>query len=169
MNRTEKANLVSEINGDVQGVETLVIAHYKGLTVKEVTELRRAMRAQGGVMKVAKNKLVKIALKGTKFEALSDLFKGPTAIFYSADAVAPAKIVADFANDNDKLVIVGGALGDKVLDVEGVKQLAKLPSLNELRAKLIGVISAPATKLATVLQTPAGQLARVFGAYATKE
>jgi large subunit ribosomal protein L10 len=168
MNRTGKQDLVNTLNANLGGIETVVVAHYKGLTVAEVTELRRAMRAQGGVMKVAKNSLVKLALKGTQYESLSSLFTGPTAIFYSTDPVAPAKIVSEFANDNDNLVIVGGAMGASLLDVEGVKQLAKMPSLNELRAKIIGVISAPATKLATILQTPAGQLARVFGAYAAK-
>ena len=168
MNRTQKQDLVNGLNGDLNGMETVVIAHYKGLTVAEITDLRRKIRANGGVMKVAKNSLVKLALKGTQYESLSSLFTGPTAIFYSTDPVAPAKIVSEFANDNDKLIIVGGAMGASVLDVEGVKQLAKMPSLNELRAKIIGVISAPATKLATILQTPAGQLARVFGAYAAK-
>jgi large subunit ribosomal protein L10 len=168
MNRLEKQDLVNTLNANLGGIETVVVAHYKGLTVAEVTQLRRAMRAQGGVMKVAKNSLVKLALKGTQYESLSSLFTGPTAIFYSTDPVAPAKIVSEFANDNDNLVIVGGAMGASVLDAEGVKQLAKMPSLNELRAKIIGVISAPATKLATILQTPAGQLARVFGAYAAK-
>jgi large subunit ribosomal protein L10 len=168
MNKTEKAVLVEALNENFLGSETVVIAHYKGLTVAEVTELRRAIRAQGGTMKVAKNKLVKLALKGTKYESLSGLFTGPTAIFYATDPVAPAKIVADFANDNDKLVILGGAMGESVLDVEGVKNLARLPSLNALRAKLVGVILAPATKLATLMQTPAGQLARVFGAYGAK-
>jgi large subunit ribosomal protein L10 len=168
MNKTEKAVLVEGLNENLLSSETVVIAHYKGLTVAEINELRRAIRAQGGTMKVAKNKLVKLALKGTKYESLSNLFTGPTAIFYATDPVAPAKIVTDFANDNDKLIILGGAMGESVLDVEGVKNLAKLPSLNELRAKVIGVISAPATKLATLLQTPAGQLARVFGAYGSK-
>ena len=168
MNRIGKQDLVNTLNANLGGIETVVIAHYKGLTVAEITQLRRAIRAQGAVMKVAKNSLVKLALKGTQYESLSSLFTGPTAIFYSTDPVAPAKIVAEFANDNDKLIIVGGAMGANVLDAEGVKQLAKMPSLNELRAKIIGVISAPATKLATILQTPAGQLARVFGAYASK-
>jgi len=168
MDRVQKQDLVNSLNGDLTSMETVVIAHYKGLTVAEITDLRRKIRANGGVMKVAKNSLVKLALKGTPYESLSSLFTGPTAIFYSTDPVAPAKIVSEFANDNDKLVIVGGAMGASVLDVEGVKQLAKMPSLDQLRAGIIGIISAPATKLATILQTPAGQLARVFGAYAAK-
>jgi len=168
MDRVQKQDLINSLNSDLANVETVVIAHYKGLTVAEVTQLRRAMRAKGGVMKVAKNSLVKLALKGTQYESLSDLFTGPTAIFYGTDPITPAKIVSEFANDNEKLVIVGGAMGASVLDIEGVKQLAKMPSLDELRAKIIGLLQAPATKLATLLQTPAGQLARVFGAYAAK-
>jgi large subunit ribosomal protein L10 len=168
MNRTEKQDLISGLSSELAGMETVVIAHYKGLNVADITELRRAMRAKGGVMKVAKNTLVKLALKGTPYESLSEHFVGQTAIFYATDPVVPAKVVADFANDNNNLVILGGAMGASVLDVEGVKALAKMPSLDELRGKLVGLLQAPATKLATILQTPAGQLARVFGAYAAK-
>lgn len=168
MNRTDKANLVESLNGTFGESESVVIAHYKGLSVDEMNELRGNMREAGARVQVAKNRLVKIALKGTVYEPLSDLFTGPTIIAYAPDPVSAAKVSVNFANDNDKLIILGGAMGGEVLDVEGVKQLSKLPSLDELRGKLIGLISAPATKLATVLQAPAGQLARVFGAYAAK-
>lgn len=168
MNRTEKANLVQSLNGTFGESESVVIAHYKGLSVAEMNELRGNMREAGARVQVAKNNLVKIALKGTKYEPLTDLFVGPTIIAYSTDPVSAAKVSVNFANDNEKLVILGGAMGEEVLDVNGVKQLATLPSLDELRGKLVGLLQAPATKLATVLQAPAGQLARVFGAYAAK-
>lgn len=168
MNRTEKQELVESLNGNFNDTETVVIAHYKGLNVDDITDLRKKMRENGGIMKVAKNTLVKLALKDTQYESLSEHFSGQTAIFYSTDPVTPAKVVAEFANDNDNLVILGGAMGTKVLDVDGVKALAKMPSLDELRAKLVGLLQAPAQKLASVTQAPAGQLARVFGAYGAK-
>lgn len=168
MNRVEKQELIQSLNENLGGMETVIVAHYKGLNVADITDLRKQMRGAGGVMKVAKNTLVKLALKDTQYESLSEHFVGQTAIFYSTDPVAPAKVVADFANDNDNLVILGGAMGAKVLDVEGVKALAKMPSLDELRAKLVGLLQAPAQKLASITQAPAGQLARVFGAYAAK-
>ena len=147
----------------------LVITHQSGLTVSEVTQLRRRMRDAGAGYKVCKNRLVRLALEGTKFEALSPMFTGPTAIASSIDPVAAAKVCVDFAKDNEKLVIVGGALGENALDVDGVKALAKLPSLDELRAQLIGLVQAPATKVAGVVQAPAGQLARVFSAYGSQD
>ena len=147
----------------------LVITHQSGLTVSEVTQLRRRMRDAGAGYKVCKNRLVRLALEGTKFEALSPMFTGPTAIASSIDPVAAAKVCVDFAKDNEKLVIIGGALGENALDVDGVKALAKLPSLDELRAQLIGLVQAPATKVAGVVQAPAGQLARVFSAYGSQD
>ncbi|RYF97727.1 MAG: 50S ribosomal protein L10, partial [Caulobacteraceae bacterium] len=123
----------------------------------------------GASYKVSKNKLARIAVEGTSYTAINDLLVGPTALSTSADPVAPAKVIVDFAKTNDKLEIVGGAMGDTVLDVAGVKALAELPSLDELRAKIVGLIQAPATKIVQIVQAPAGQLARVFGAYAAKE
>ena len=147
----------------------LVITQQSGLTVSEVTQLRRRMRDAGAGYKVCKNRLVRLALEGTKFEALGPMFTGPTAIASSVDPVAAAKVCVDFAKDNEKLVIVGGALGENALDLDGVKALAKLPSLDELRAQLIGLVQAPATKVAGVVQAPAGQLARVFSAYGSQD
>ncbi|PIR31680.1 MAG: 50S ribosomal protein L10 [Alphaproteobacteria bacterium CG11_big_fil_rev_8_21_14_0_20_44_7] len=168
MDRVEKRQLVESLNGTLGEIETVVIVHNKGLTVAEFSDLRTQMREAGGRIQVAKNRLVKLALKSTRYESLSDLFKGPTAICYSTDPIAAAKIAVNFANDNDKLVILGGAMGDSIMDIEGVKQLAKMPSLDELRGKLVGLINAPATKLVQIVQAPAGQLARIFGAYAAK-
>ncbi len=134
-----------------------------------MTTLRGRMKAAGASLKVAKNRLVKLALKGTDAEHISDLFQGPTVIAYSADPVAAPKVAADFARTNDKFVILGGAMGATNLDKQGVEALATLPSLDELRARLVGMINTPATRIAGVLQAPAGQLARVFGAYAKKD
>jgi large subunit ribosomal protein L10 len=147
----------------------VVITHQTGLTVAEASDLRRKMREAGARFKVTKNRLVKLALVGTKFEHLTDYFSGPTAIAVSVDPVAAAKVAVEFANKNDKLAIVSGALGAKGLDADSVKALAKLPSLDGLRGILIGLLQAPASKLASVTQAPAAQLARVFGAYAAKD
>ena len=145
------------------------LTHQNGLSVEETTALRLQMREAGAGFKVTKNRLAKIALKDTQFEPLSDLFNGPTAIAVSEDPVAAARVVVNYAKDNDKLTVVGGALGDKPLDVDAVNALAKLPSLDELRGKLVGLLQAPAGKIVGVLQAPGGQLARVFGAYAAKD
>ena len=147
----------------------LVVTHQSGLTVAEVSQLRRNMRDAGAQYKVTKNRLARRALEGTKFQALQPLFTGPTAIAFSDDPVAAAKVCASFAKKNGKLTIVGGALGGEELDTGQINALAKLPSLDELRATLIGLVQAPATKLAGITQAPAGQLARVFGAYGSKE
>lgn len=169
MNRTEKQELVADLHNLFTEMNSVVVAHYKGLTVAEVQALRAKVREAGAGYKVTKNRLTRLALADTKFEGLADLFTGPTAIAFSEDPVAAAKVMNDFAKTNDKLVILGGAMGDgKVLDVEGVKALAALPSLDELRGKIVGMIQTPATRLAGVTQAPAGQLARVFGAYADK-
>ncbi|MBL4721068.1 MAG: 50S ribosomal protein L10 [Alphaproteobacteria bacterium] len=165
MDRSRKEELVAEIQQTLEGATLLVVTHQNGLTVQETTALRHQMREAGAGFKVTKNRLAKIALKDTQFEPLSDLFSGPTAIAVSEDPVAAARVAVDFAKDNDKLTIVGGALGDKVLDVDAVMALAKLPSLDALRGKLVGLLQAPASKIVGVLQAPGGQLARVFGAY----
>ena len=169
MNRSEKAEAIAELNQTFKDATLVVITRQSGLTVQEVTDLRRKVRAAGASYKVAKNRLTLRALEGTAFTALGPLFKGPTAIAYSKDPVAAAKVVSAFAKDNEKLTIVGGALGENTLDVAGVQALATLPSLDALRAKILGLLQAPATKVAGVLQAPAGQLARVFSAYGATE
>jgi len=166
MDRQQKQELVSTLNATLTQQSFIAITLNKGLTVAEAQALRKAMRAAGAGYKVAKNRLARLAIAGTKFENLSDLFKGPTGIAYSVDPVAAAKVCAKFAKDNKKLEIVGGNLNGVKLDVAGVETLATLPSLDELRGKLIGLIQAPATKIAGVVQAPAGQLARVLAARA---
>lgn len=151
------------------GTGSVVVAHYAGLTVAHMNDLRSKMRAAGGTVKVAKNRLAVIALQGTESEGMKDLFKGQTLIAYADDPVAAPKVAADFAKGNDKLVILGGAMGSTLLDQNGVKALATMPSLDELRAKIIGMVTTPATRIAQVVNAPAGQLARVFGAYARKD
>lgn len=169
MNRSEKAEAIVELNRIFKDANLMVVTRQSGLTVQEVTDLRRKVRAAGASYKVAKNRLTLRALEGTPFKALGPLFTGPTAIAYSKDPVAAAKVIAAFAKDNEKLTIVGGALGENTLDVAGVQALATLPSLDALRGKIIGLLQAPATKVAVVLAAPAGQVARVFGAYGAKE
>jgi len=169
VDRSRKEELVAELHRKLEETTLLVVTHQNGLTVREVTDLRRNMRAEGASFHVTKNRLAKIALKGTKFEPLNDAFSGPTAVAVSADPVAAAKVACDFAKNNDKLTIVAGALDDKLLDVEGVQALAKLPSLDELRGQIVGLLQAPAGKIVGVLSAPAGQLARVFGAYGETE
>ena len=168
MERAEKAELVTALNQVFKDTGTVVVAHYAGLTVADMTALRAKMRDAGAGVKVAKNRLAKLALKGTDAEHIADLFKGPTVIAYSSDPVAAAKVAIEFAKINDKLVILGGAMGRTNLDPDGVKALATLPSLDELRAKMVGMISTPATRVAQVLAAPAAQVARVVGAYANK-
>ena len=169
MERAEKREFVAGLNEVFKSTGSVVVAHYAGLTVANMTELRSKMRAAGGSVKVAKNRLAKIALQGTESEGMADLFKGQTVIAYSDDPVAAPKVASDFAKANDKLVILGGAMGPTVLDANGVKALATMPSLDELRAKIIAMINTPATRIAGVTAAPAGQLARVFGAYARKD
>jgi large subunit ribosomal protein L10 len=167
--RAEKRELVTELNGVFAGAGSVVVAHYTGLTVAQLSDLRKKMRAAGGSVKVAKNRLIKIALQGTKSEGMSDLFIGQTLIAYSDDPIAAPKVAVDFAKINDKLVIIGGAMGTTMLNDAGIKSLATMPSLNELRAKLVGMISTPATRIASVLSAPAGQIARVLNAYSQKD
>ena len=166
VDRNGKSELVASLKGTFKEASLVVVTHNQGMTVAETTELRRKTRSAGASFRVTKNRLTKLALAGTKFEGLGKLFTGPTAIAYSKDPVAAAKVVVDFAKGNEKLVIVGAALGDKVLDVEGVKALASLPSLDQLRAKLLGMIQSPATRVASVLKAPGGQVARVIAAHA---
>jgi large subunit ribosomal protein L10 len=169
VDRSRKEDLVAELQQTLADTTLLVVTNQNGLSVEETTALRHQMREAGAGFKVTKNRLAKIALKGTQFEPLSNMFTGPTAIAVSEDPVAAARVAVDFAKGNDKLTILGGALGDKPLDVDAVNALAKLPSLDELRGKFVGLLQAPASKIVGVLQAPGGQLARVFGAYATKD
>ena len=169
MDRTQKAEVVEDLNGVFANAGSVVVAHYKGLTVAELSDLRTRMRAAGASFRVAKNRLAVRALQGTAIEGISDLFKGPTGIAVSNDPVAAAKVSAAYAKTNDKLVILGGTVGTTTLDAKGVQALATLPSLDELRGKIVGLLVAPATKIAGVVQAPAGQLARVIGAYSKKE
>ena len=157
MDRAQKTELVSELNSTFNEVGVVVITRNLGMTVAQSTDLRTKMRAAGASYKVAKNRLAKIAAEGTDYAVLADLLTGPTALATSADPVAAAKVAVDFAKTNDKLEIVGGAMGKQLLDAEGVKALASLPSLDELRGKIVGLLQAPASKLAAVTQAPASQ------------
>jgi large subunit ribosomal protein L10 len=169
LERAEKREAVTALNQVFKDTGTFVVAHYSGLTVANMTALRARMREAGGGVKVAKNRLVKLALEGTDVAHIADLFTGPTVIIHSKDPVAAAKVTVDFAKTNDKLVILGGAFGKTNLKPDGVQALAMLPSLDELRARLIGMISTPATRIAQIVAAPAAQVARVVGAYARKD
>lgn len=169
MDRNEKAELVASLNASLQSMGAVVVTRNLGMTVAQSTALRQKMREAGASYKVTKNRLTKIAIEGTDYVGIADMLTGPVGLATSTDPVAAAKVAVEFAKTNDKLEIVGGGMGTQVLDAEGVKALASLPSLDELRAKIIGLVQAPATKLATVIQTPASQLARVFAAYADKD
>ena len=162
MDRTQKEAFVAELNGVLQSMETVVVADYRGTTVAEMEALRGSMAEEGGNVKVAKNRLAKIAFKGTNFESLSDLMQGPTVLSFSDDPVAAAKVAQKFADQHKSFEILGGAMGEKFLDQAGVKALASMPSLDELRGKLVGLLVAPATKIATVTQEPAAKTARVL-------
>jgi large subunit ribosomal protein L10 len=166
--RAEKSEFVTSLNQVFKDTGTVVVANYTGLTVADMTSFRGKMRAAGGGVKVAKNRLVKLALQGTDAVHIADLFKGPTVIAYSKDPVAAAKVSVDFAKSNEKLVILGGAFGRTNLNPDGVKALAAMPSLDELRAKLIGMLTTPAQRIAQVVAAPAANVARVVGAYARK-
>jgi large subunit ribosomal protein L10 len=170
MDRAQKAESIQTLKGVLADAGAVVVTHYMGLTVAEMTDLRGRLRKEGASLKVVKNTLVQKALDGVAGEAGDALFKGPVAIAYGPDAVSAAKVVTQYAKDNDKFTVVGGLLGQTiVLDQKAVSSLATLPSLDQIRAQLIGLLNAPATKIAGVLQAPAGQLARVFNAYATKD
>jgi large subunit ribosomal protein L10 len=166
VDRIEKREFVADLSTVFAETSMVVVTRNEGMTVADVTDLRRKMRAAGASFKVAKNRLALLALDGTRFDGLKPLMKGPTAISWSKDPVAVAKAAVDFAKTNDKFVLIGGSLGTQVLDVSGVKALAELPSLDTLRAKFLGLLNTPATRIAGVVQAPAGQLARVFAAYA---
>ena len=169
MERAEKRDVVTALHEVFAKTGVIVVAHYAGLTVAQMTRLRSDMRSAGGQVKVAKNRLVKLALEGTDAKGIADLLKGPTCLAYSADPIAAPKVAVKFAKANEKFVILGGAMGTTVLDAKGVNSLADLPSLDELRSKLIGLIQAPASKIARTLNEPGAQLARVFAAYGNKE
>lgn len=168
MNRAQKAEAVAELQKTFGEVESIVVTQNAGLTAGQATELRVQMRNAGVSYKVSKNRLVLRALEGTRFEGIGSMLKGPVGLATSNDPVAAAKVAAEFAKGNDKLIIVGGALGEKVLDFAGVDALSKLPSLDEMRASLLAMIQTPATRLAVLAQAPASQLARVTKAYADK-
>ncbi len=169
MDRAEKREFVTELNEVFQASGSVVVARYAGVTVAQMNDLRSRMRASGGTVKVAKNRLAKIALQGTESEVMKNLFTGQTLICYSVDPMVAPKVAMDFAKTNDKLVILGGAMGTTSLDADGVKALATLPSLDELRARLLAMFQTPATRIAMVVSAPAAQLARVFAAYAKKD
>jgi large subunit ribosomal protein L10 len=169
VDRAEKREFVTELNGVFKNAGSVVVAHYAGLTVAQMNDLRSRMRTAGGTVKVAKNRLAKIALQGTESEGVADLFTGQTLIAYCDDPVTAPKIAVEFTKVSDKLVILGGAMGATTLDADGIKALATMPSLDELRAKLVGMISTPATRIAQIVNAPAGAVARVIGAYARKD
>jgi len=169
VDRTEKREFVAGLNQALSETSMIVVTRNAGLTVAEVTVLRQKMRASGSTYKVAKNRLTNLALDGTQFDSIKPLLKGPTALAWSKDPVAVAKTAVDFAKTNERFVVIGGALGTQTLDANGVRALADLPSLDTLRARLVGMLQTPATRVASVLAAPAGQLARVFGAYARKD
>jgi large subunit ribosomal protein L10 len=167
--KAKKAEVVEDLNGIFAKAGSVVVAHYSGMTVAQMSDLRARMGAAGASFRVSKNRLAVRALKGTPIEGIAHLFKGPTGIAVSDDPVAASKVAVAYAKDNDKLVILGGSVGATALDVNGVKALATLPSLDELRGKIVGLLVAPATKIAGIVQAPAGQLARVIGAYSQKD
>ena len=169
MDRSQKAESVAQLNAVFNEVGVVVVTRNLGLSVKQSTDLRTKMRDAGATYKVAKNRLAKLALKDTQYEGLEEYLTGPTALAWSTDPVAAAKAAVDFAKTNDKLEIVGGAMGSTQLNAEGVKALATMPSLDQLRGTIVGLINAPATKIARVVNEPAAKLARVFGAYGAKE
>lgn len=169
MDRTEKREFVAALGQVFAETSMVVVTRNEGMTVAQVSDLRRKMRASGSTYKVAKNRLAVLALDGTRFGGIAPLLKGPTALAWSRDPVAVAKTAVDYAKTNDRFVVIGGALGPQMLDAEGIKALADLPSLDQLRAGLVGMLQTPATRVAGVLQAPAGQLARVFAAYAKRD
>ena len=168
MDRNEKADLVAELKQVFTETSVVVVTRNLGLTVAQSTDLRLRMRDAGAQFKVAKNRLALIALDGTRYQPIGELLKGPTALATSIDPVAAAKVAVDFAKTTDKFEVLGGAMGDTVLDLNGIKALAELPSLDELRGTLIGLIQAPASKIARTINEPGAMLARVFGAYAAE-
>ena len=169
MDRSQKTDAVAQLNNVFNEAGVVVVTRNLGLTVAESTDLRSKMRDVGATYQVAKNRLAKIALKDTDYAGIEEYLNGPTALAYSEDPVAAAKAVVEFAKTNDRIEVVGGSMGSQVLDEAGVRALASMPSLDELRGKLVGLVNAPATKIAQVVNAPANKLARVFGAYAAKD
>ncbi len=169
MDRAKKRELVTTLNEEWKDSGVIVVAHYKGMTVAQMTDFRKRMKEAGGSVKVAKNKLAKLALKDTEVETISDLLKGQTCVAYSDDPISAARVTVKYAKENDKLVILGGAMGTTRLDSKGVSALADLPSLDELRGKLVGLLQAPASKIARILNEPGGMLARVLAAKGSQE
>ena len=168
MDRAAKRELVTSLNAVFKDTGLVVVAHYSGMTVAQMTDYRQRIKAAGGKVKVAKNRLAKLALEDTNAAGITELFKGPTCVAYSKDPITAAKVAVKYAKENDKLVILGGAMGAKFLDASSVKALAELPSLDELRATLIGLLNAPATKIARTIAEPGAQLARVIQAKASQ-
>ena len=169
MDRSQKTDAVAQLNNVFNEAGVVVVTRNLGLTVAESTDLRAKMREAGATYQVAKNRLAKIALKDTDYAGIEEYLSGPTALAYSEDPVAAAQAVVEFAKTNDRIEVVGGSMGSQVLDEAGVRALASMPSLDELRGKLVGLVNAPATKIAQVVNAPANKLARVFGAYAAKD
>lgn len=169
MDRSQKTDAVAQLNAVFNEVGVVVVTRNLGLSVAQSTDLRSKMREVGASYKVAKNRLAKLALKETQYEGLEEYLSGPTALAWSVDPVAAAKAAVDFAKSNEKLEIVGGSMGGQLLDEAGIKALASMPSLDELRGTLVGLVNAPATKIARVVNEPAAKLARVFGAFGAKE
>jgi large subunit ribosomal protein L10 len=169
MDRAQKAEQVARLKQTFSETSVVVVTRNLGLTVAQSSALRNRMREGGASFKVTKNTLTLIAIEGTQYASIGDLLTGPTALATSSDPVAAAKVAVDFAKTTDRFEIVGGAMGDTVLDLAGVRALAELPSLDELRATIVGLIQAPATKIARTVSEPGAMLARVFGAYAAKE
>jgi large subunit ribosomal protein L10 len=168
LERAKKAESIETLKGVFDGAGAVVVTHYTGITVAQMEDLRSRLRKEGARFKVVKNRLAQKALNGADDAAL-ELFKGPVGIAFGPDAVSAAKVSTQYAKDNEKFIIIGGLMGDQVLDAKGIDALAKLPSLDELRGRIIGMINTPATRIAGILQAPGGQLARVLNAYATKD
>lgn len=168
MSRAQKEAEIKELNERFSSEELVVVTHYSGLTVSEISDFRAQLREEGATYKVTKNALAKLAIAGTQFEGLSDLFTGPTGVATSTDPVAAAKVAHKFAKTNKNLIIVGGALGDKVLDIQGIEALAKMPSLDEVRATIVALIMAPGSKIASVINTPGSKIAGAVKAVGEK-
>ena len=168
MERAAKRELVNTLHDVFKDTGVVVVAHYAGMTVAQMTDYRRRVKEAGGSVKVAKNRLAKLAVKDTGSAGIADLFKGQTCIAFSKDPIAAARVAVKYAKENEKLVILGGTMGSTVLGPDGVKALAELPSLDELRAKLIGLLNAPATKIARTIKEPGAKLARVIQAKASQ-
>ena len=159
MNKEKKKSYINEMTTQFDKSEAVIVAHYQGLTVKQLDELRSKMREQGIIFKITKNRITKLALEKTKCKELSDLFSGPTAVALSKDAITSAKILTNFSKENKNLKILGGIMGNDILDVVGVQNVATLPTLDEARAKIVGILRSPAQKIASILLAPASKIA----------